>query len=308
MKKMKLAVAVTSLASALAAMPALAGDKNPAIFPTDVLDQFSGAVAATYTFTSTKTDATYVNGAVTDVNSGKFTSNMMQWRADIGLGYGLQIGAYQNIELGARDEFSWNGATPTINKTSGGYNPLYQIKWNPLQIVDAKSPVQILLAYRVKPKGVASKSVSDDYTQNTGTAIVSYKMSDLGLRTYLGYEYSQLGKEGTSGNSFDMGRENSILVGAEYQLMKGFDLTLDYTATIAGGAPIRTESYATNTVALGAQYKIPGLDKVNLYVSPFFKASIVGEQTLDAAQVGADSAKIDSYVAYSGGLTLKAVF
>lgn len=306
MKKMKLAVAVTSLASALAAMPVLAADKNPAIFPTDVLDLFSGGVAATYTFTSTKTDATYTNGAVTDVESGKFTSNMMQWRADVGLGYGLQIGAYQNIELGARDEFSWNGATPTINKTSGGYNPLYQIKWNLMQIVDAKNPVQVLLSYRVKPKGVASKSVSDDYTQNTGTAIVSYKIAD--FRTYLGYEYSQFGKEGTSGNSFDMGHENSILVGAEYQLMKGLDLTLDYTATIAGGAPIRTESYATNTVTLGAQYKLPGLDKVNLYVSPFFKASVVGEQTLDAVQVGADSAKIDSYVAYSGGLTLKAVF
>lgn len=302
MKTLKVVLAITALAGLMSAQSVVAAEKSPAIFPTDVLNQFSGAITTTYTYTSHDMDYSRTRLGVGETFKREMTSNNLQWKAQLGLGYGLQLGIYQDIELEGRDKVIMNNDT-NVYKYTGGYNPTFAISWNPMQVLSPKNPLQALVSYTVKGKGIESKQVRDDYTQHTARAVVSYDLSALKLRPYIGYEHTQFGMS----NNEPIGHENVILAGAEYAATKHVKLNLEYAAVFSGGQAY-TDSYTTNNIGVNVEYKVPLVTAFDLYLVPSFRASILDDLTFNVNDPNISSYGTKLSVAYTGGFAVKAVF
>lgn len=302
MKMIKVALAITALTGFMSVNPAAAAERSAAIFPTDVLNRLSGAVTAAYTFSSQDIDYTMTQLGTTETLKREMTSNNLQWKAQLGLGYGLQVGLFQDIELAGRDKMSANGGSEVAN-FSGGSNPAFEIAWNPMQVFSPKNPLQALVSYTVKGKGLESKQIGDDFTQHSAKVFMSYNLAALKLRPYVGYEHTRNGERYNQ----DLGHINVIKAGVEYAAAKHLKLNLDYTSYINAGFSF-ADPYTVNEFGVNAEYKVPMTTVLDLYLVPSFSAAIMDDLKFKSDDPNVSSSRAGSSVGYSGGFAVKAVF
>lgn len=295
----------TTLALALLALPALAAEtKSPATFATDILAPMSGAVTLSYSYSSDNPTTTITDGTDTHKRELDWQRSTMQAKAELGLGYGLQLGVAQSVEVGGKVTGSMNGVIDIDQKMSGGYNPLFELKWNPMQLLMPKHPLQVVASYRFKPKGIAAKSVYDDYTQHSGSVVASYALPELGLRPFIGYDFTTYGADE---EGFEQGHVNTGTIGSELTIMNGLTATASYSFARRSGATEYLGGYNVQTIHLDAQYKIPGISFVDAYVSPFGEVMLNGSRTIDLGS-SAWKATTSSYTGYKVGGLVKLVF
>lgn len=307
----KKAISMFVVVSALTAATAMAAEKSPALFATDVLKPMTGSVSVGYDFEQDKqASRIYLNGVEVALAHVDWSKNNMTMRAEVGLGYGVQVSVAQKVSVGGSVDVSVDGVGNLYHDNLGGaYNPDFELKWNPMQIVNATSPFQAVIGYRVAPKGIASTHDYDDFTKNRFSAYGSYALNDAKIRPYLGYEFATYGNDSSSfGGGRTAGHTNSLTVGAEYTLMKDLAVDLSYNWTNTGGdaRDAYTTAYNAHTMAMKAQYKVPGVPVVDAYIVPFGEVRMNAER--DVEYGFGDTKKIESYATYKVGGFVKVVF
>jgi len=300
MRRNHVTLVATVLLGVMSTLPAVAADKIPAVFPTDVLGKYVGAVTAKYTFGTSDVNTVLTAAGTRDTQENKIESHLLELKAELGLGYGIQAGVSQKIEIDGRTELTFDSDPTAVTKYSGGYNPVFEIAWNPKRPCNSQDPFQISFLYKVKPKGIASRQISDDFTQQSGTAFMSYKLAK--LRPYVGYSFTHYGNS----NFGSIGHSDTIMGGVEYSAAKRLKLNLDYSAVISRGDYLVC-SNTTNNIGASVEYKVP-VTTVGIYLVPFVKAGFNERLTYKTAGTGYDSITGAPFVIYSSGLAMKAVF
>lgn len=302
-KEIKVVLSLAVLAGIMYAVPASAGEKSPAIFPTDVLGKFSGAITTTYTYATIEYDTVMVGASGTNVLNYDASANVVQIKAQLGLGYGLQLGASQDIEIGAKTKYSWDDGSSLATDYTGGYNPAFELSWNPMNRCYSKDPLQLLISYKVKPKGLASEKMGEDYTKNSGAVFLSYKLAGLKIRPYLGYNYSKFGK----GNTAPGDHTNTIMAGVERSSTKNLKLNLDYSAVLYGSNP-DVNSFTVHNLGASVVYKLAFIKAFGLYIEPFVNVGVSDGITYKTEGTVYNYMKSGTAIEYSTGLAVKSVF
>lgn len=303
MKKMSKVLCTTGVLIALSAPAAMAAEKNPAIFATDVLGAWSGAVSMRYEFSSADMDQKVFDGVTTDRYKYKLSEQVGALRADVGLGFGLQLGVQQRFMLDGEVKNYYNGAYTGKDDYSGALNPEFELKWNPMQAFSPKNPLQAVIGYRVKPTGMAKSEVWDNYTENTVFAAASYDLKQYNLRPYLRYALTLNGHEE---GGIDLGNQNVVTLGAEYKIMDGLKTDLAYTYARNAAISEYDGGFSSNSISASVQYKIPGVPYMDLYAVPYGQVSFNGSRDFEAP--AGWSAKVESFTSYRVGAMIKAVF
>ena len=303
MKRMSKVLCATGVLVALSAPAAMAAEKNPAIFATDVLGAGFSAVSMRYDFSSADMDKKVSDGVTTDRYKYKIREQVGALRADVGLGFGLQLGVQQRFMLDGEEKGYYNGAYAGKFDYSGALNPEFELKWNPMQALSPKNPLQAVIGYRVKPTGMAKSEVMDNYTENTVFAAASYDLKQYNLRPYLKYSLQLNGTEEDGGS---LGNQNVMTLGAEYKIMDGLKADLAYTYARNAAIGEYDGGFSSNSISASVQYKIPGVPYMDLYAVPYGQVSFNGSRDSEAPAGWTD--KVESFTSYRVGGMIKAVF
>lgn len=270
--------AITMAALMATASMAVAAEGNSGLYPTDVKGFLKGTAEVGYGWSFRE------NKVVTTVSdyAGTNSQNTINVGASLGLGYGLQVSVEESIVTGGGLTTSYPQTVDYTVNQNGAKNPIFGIRWSPTQVFTPNAPLQAVIGYKIKPRGIAGKRTYDDFTENTVSAYVSYDLPQYKLRPYVGYEFAAFGNAGAHFEDdrigTDLGRSNTLIVGTEYKVCKPVNARIQYAYSHTGGVQYYTSSYGTHSAKLELEYKLP-VKKINAYLVPWGELDIVNHRS-----------------------------